>query len=66
MEQKANEHVFGGGRMLMGRSVSSQRLACVGGVFLARGEEMRGVPSLEEVSSGSLCMLSSLPWEARW
>ena len=50
----ANEHVFGGGPMLMGRSVSSQRLARVWMVFfLARGEETRGVSSLEEASSGS-------------
>ena len=35
VEQKANEHVFGG-RMLMGRSVSSQRLARVWMVFFSR------------------------------
>ena len=43
MKQKANEHVFGGGRMLMGRSVSSQRLAREWILFLlVYGEETRG------------------------
>ena len=40
LEQKANEHVFGGGRMLMGRGVSSRRLARL------RGEETLGFFSL--------------------
>ena len=33
LEQKANEHVFGGGRMLVGRGVQSRRLARVWMVF---------------------------------
>ena len=42
VEQKANEHVFDGGRRLTDRSVSSQRLARVWMVFfLARGEARR-------------------------
>ena len=68
LEQKANEHVFGGRRMLVGRSVSSQRLARVWMVLfvIARGEETRGVFPFEEVSSGFFCMLTSLLGEARW
>ena len=67
LEQKANEHVFGGGRM-QGRSVSSQRLARVWMVlfFIAHGEETRGVFPFKEASSGFFCMLTSLPGEARW
>ena len=44
----------------MDRSVSSQRLARVWMViFLARGEETRGVSSLEEASSVSLHVVQS-------
>ena len=68
LEQKANEHVFGGGRMLVGRSVSSQRLARVWMVPFSSHAEIRRALffPFEEASSGFFCMLTSLPGEARW
>ena len=54
LEQEANGHVFGGGRMLVGRRVSSQRLARVWMVpFSSHAERRRAVFfPFEDASSG--------------
>ena len=59
LEQEANEHVFGGARMLMGRGVSSRRLACVWMVFLlTRGEETL----VEDASLGFFLHVDQSAW----